>query len=332
MTRQRIFSGIQPSGNLHIGNYLGAIQQFVGLQETTDAIFCIVDLHAITVPQDPEELRKKTLEVAMIYLACGIDPKKSIMFVQSHNHDHAELAWILNTLTPLGELERMTQFKEKRQSAEKRRGVLSGLLNYPTLMAADILLYQTDVVPVGEDQKQHVELTRSIAERFNNRFGDTFMLPKEMLNKSAERIMGLDDPSKKMSKSAKSANNYIALLDSPDEILRKIKTAMTDSGSEIRFDKKAKSAVSNLLAVYHAFSKESIKNLENRYAGKGYAEFKKDLGEIIIAKLEPIQNRFRELEKNSDEVMKIIREGAERSGAISQKTLSEVKQKIGLIA
>ena len=257
-TKQRIFSGVQPSGNLHIGNYLGAIKQFVELQKQNDAIFCIVDQHAITVPQDPQELREKTLEVAMLYLACGIDPKKSIVFVQSHVRAHTELGWMLTTLTPLGELERMTQFKEKKE----RTGVLAGILNYPILMAADILLYQTDLVPVGEDQRQHVEFTRMIAEKFNNRFGHTFKLPKELINKNTARIMALDNPEKKMSKSAENRNNYISILEAPDEISRKIKIAVTDSGSEIKFDPREKPAISNLLTLYREFSGKSVKEIE----------------------------------------------------------------------
>ena len=266
--KQRIFSGVQPSGNLHIGNYLGAIKQFIKLQADADAIFCVVDLHAITVPQDPKILREKTLETAMLYLACGIDPEKSIIFIQSHVPAHTELSWILNTITPLGELERMTQYKEKSQNTKTKSqttGIMAGLLNYPTLMAADILLYQTDAVPVGEDQKQHVELTRSIAERFNNRFGQTFKTPKEILNNSA-RIMGLDDPTKKMSKSAESKNKYVAILEDPDEIRRKFKIAVTDSENKLGFDPSNRPAISNLLNIYSAFSDIPMNKVIQQYA------------------------------------------------------------------
>lgn len=360
--QQTIFSGVQPSGNLHIGNYLGAIKQFTELQKENNAIFCVVDLHAITVPQDPKTLREKTLETAMIYLACGIDPNKSIVFIQSHVPAHTELAWILNTFTPAGELWRMTQFRDKTKSGyteiweekkfkkvnpdkeemgknfrdvlieqdTRRQSATMGLLDYPILMAADILLYQTDAVPVGEDQKQHVELTRSIAERFNNRFGQTFKIPKEILNNSA-RIMGLDDPAKKMSKSAESKNNYVAILEDPDEIRRKFKIAVTDSESELDFDPANRPAISNLLNIYNAFSGIPTNKVTKQYSGKGYAEFKKDLGELTIEKLSPIQNKYRELEQNKDYVNKILKDGAEKARAISEKTLQEVKEKIGLI-
>src|SRR3989338_2564339 len=235
-------SGIQASGNLHIGNYIGAIKQFVELQDKYKMFAFVADLHAITVPQNPTELRKNTLDAVAIYLACGLDPKKSTLFVQSHVQEHSEFGWILNTLTPLGELERMTQFKEKKESQTQKHGVLAGLLNYPTLMAADILLYKPDIVPVGEDQLQHLELTRTLARKFNAHFGQTFIEPKALIQKEGARIAGLDDSMKKMSKSA-SKNNYIALLDSEEEIRRKIKIAVTDSGSEIKYDEKTKPAI-----------------------------------------------------------------------------------------
>jgi len=332
MKRQVVFSGIQPSGNLHIGNYLGAIKQFVRLQNTSEAIFCIVDHHAITVPQNPDELRKNILDVAKIYLASGINPEKSIIFVQSHVPAHVELGWILNTITPLGELERMTQFKDKirSQSANgKARGVLAGLLNYPTLMAADILLYHTTHVPVGEDQKQHVEFTRMIAEKFNNKFGEVFVVPQALIQKETMRIMGLDNPEKKMSKSAPSPNNYVALLDSPDEIRRKIKIAVTDSGKEIKYDKGKKSALSNLLTTYSAFSDMTLAAIENKFKNSGYAEFKKDLAEILIEKLMPIQKKYAGLK--DDEIISILRDGAKRANQIASKTLAAVKEKIGFI-
>ena len=326
-----LFSGIQPSGILHIGNYLGAIKQWVELQDQYRSFFCVVDEHAITVPHDPKELRENTLKTAMIYLASGIDPKKSTIFIQSHVPAHTELGWILNTMTPLGELERMTQFKEKR-TAQEHAGVYAGLFNYPTLMAADILLYKTNAVPVGEDQLQHVELTRSLAERFNNRYGETFAVPKAIVNKSSARIMGLDDPLAKMSKSAPNANNYISLLDSPDEIRRKIKIAVTDSGSEIIYDEKKKPAVSNLLAIYSLFSGKNVNDVENTYSGKGYAEFKDGLTEIIVQGLAPLQKRFHELEKDRGEVAQVLRDGAAVADKISKKTLSEVKGKMGFLA
>lgn len=337
MEKQTLFSGIQPTGILHIGNYLGAIKQWVELQEKYNSFFCIVDEHAITVPQDPKELRENTLKTAMMYLAAGIDPKHSAIFVQSHVPAHTELGWILNTMTPLGELERMTQFKEKSRVPKlpffpaARGSIMAGLLNYPTLMAADILLYKTNAVPVGEDQLQHVELTRSIAERFNNRYGETFVLPKTIVNKAGARIMGLDDPSKKMSKSATSSNNYISLLDSPDEIRRKIKIAVTDSGSEIKYDENKKPAISNLLNIYSLFSGKSSKELEEYYHGKKYSEFKNDLSEVIIKELSPLQSNYAELEKDKKKVLSILNDGKEQAREISEKTLREVKEKIGFL-
>ncbi len=326
--KKRILSGIQPSGNLHIGNYLGAIKQWLDLQDTYEAFFCVVDEHAITVPQDPKELCENTLNLAMIYLAAGIDPEKSTIFIQSHVPAHAELGWILNTMTPLGELERMTQFKDKQ---EKRSETYAGLFNYPTLMAADILLYQTDAVPVGDDQSQHVELTRSLAKRFNNRFGQAFKIPKLLLQKETARIMGLDDPSKKMSKSAQSANNYIALLDPPDEIRRKIKIAVTDSEKEVRYDEEEKPAISNLMRVYGAFGGMSLQEIENQYRNKSYADFKNDLGELLIEKLTPFQKKYRELTQDKQHVRNLLRTGAERARKIANKTLRDVQEKIGFM-
>lgn len=323
-----LFSGIQPSGVLHIGNYLGAIKQWVRLQNEYEAFFCVVDLHAITVAQEPEELHKNTLSTAAMYLAAGIDPKKSTVFVQSHVPAHAELAWILNTITPLGELERMTQFKDKKSQQSE---IYAGLFNYPVLMAADILLYQTHVVPVGEDQKQHIELARSLARRFNNRFGQTFKIPRGFIPKEVSRIMGLDNPTQKMSKSASSPNNYIALLDPPDLIRQKIKTAVTDSGKDIIYDEKAKPAIANLMRIYAAFSDLSHSAIEARYRGRGYSEFKQDLAEVLIDNLLPIQKRYRDLAKNKKSVIKALAEGARRANAVAAKTLSRVKQKVGLL-
>ena len=296
--KKTIFSGVAPSGNIHIGNYLGAIKQWVELQNIGEYqnIFCVVDEHAITVPQEPEKLRSKILEVFILYLALGIDPEKSIIFVQSSVPEHSELNWILSTITPVGELERMTQFKDK---SKKQKSVLAGLLNYPVLMAADILLYKTNLVPVGEDQLQHIEIARAIAKKFNSAFGGTFPIPEPLLNKEGKRIMGLDDPAKKMSKSAENPNNYIALLDSPETIREKIKSAVTDSGSEIKYDAENKPAISNLLLIYSLFSGlpadrqgKSIPILEKEYAGKNYSIFKHDLAETIIESLSPIQKEI----------------------------------------
>lgn len=329
-SQETVFSGIQPSGELHIGHYFGAMKQWVALQNEYRAIFCIVDEHAITVPQDPENLRERTLDIAISYLSAGIDPERSIVFVQSHNQDHTELGWILNTITPLGELERMTQFKDK-SAKMKKAGIPAGLLNYPTLMAADILLYQTDAVPVGEDQKQHVELARTLARKFNSRFGKTFKEPKELIQKSGSRIMSLQDPSKKMSKSDENKNSYLGLLDSPDDIRGKIKIAVTDSGKEIVFDHEKKPAIANLLTIYSLFSDMPIKEIEKKYKGKGYGEFKKDLGDVAVLHLEPFQKKYRALKKNPEQVVAIVREGAKSAKQISSKTLADVKQKIGFL-
>lgn len=324
-----VFSGVQPSGSLHIGNYLGAIKQFAELQKNHEVFLCVVDEHAITVPQDPEKLSSQTLEVVLAYLAAGIDPAKTTVFVQSHVPAHAELGWILNTLTPMGELERMTQFKEKRQ---KVQGVYAGLFNYPTLMAADILLYQTDIVPVGEDQLQHVELTRSLAERFNNRFGKTFAIPEARVKKETARILSLTDPKKKMSKSDNAEKSYILLADTPDAIREKIKAAVTDSGKEIVYDPDKKPAISNLLAIFSEFSGKSIKDLEAAYAGKSYAEFKAGLAEAVVAGLTPFQTKFAGLIRNKESALAILREGSVKAAAIAEKTIKDVKQKIGFLA
>lgn len=327
--KEVVFSGVQPSGNIHIGNYLGAIEQWVDLQSSGKykSIFCIVDEHAITVPQKPEELRRKIKEVTMLYLAAGIDPQKSTVFIQSHVPEHAELAWLLNTITPFGDLQRMTQFKDK---AGKQKSVTAGLFNYPVLMAADILLYQTDVVPVGEDQVQHVELTREIAKKFNRLYGDVFRVPNISLKKETKRIMGLDDPSKKMSKSAENPANYIALLDDPEIIRKKIKSAVTDSGTEIKYDPANKPALSNLLAIYSGFSKKPIKEIEKEYLGAGYAKFKKDLAEVIVENLEPLQKKYKELEKNPQKVEKILEAGAKDAKKIASQTLASAKNAMGL--
>ena len=311
---------------MHIGNYLGAIKQWVELQDEYEAFFCVVDEHAITVPQEPKELRENTLNTAMMFLAAGIDPEKSAIFVQSHVPAHTELAWILSTITPLGELERMTQFKDKKGD---EREVYAGLFNYPTLMAADILLYQTDVVPVGEDQKQHIELTTSLAKRFNNRFGETFKIPQGFIPKETARIMGLDDPSKKMSKSASSGDNYIALLDPPEVIRKKIKSAVTDSSREILYDEEKKPAIANLIRIFSAFSGMTAPAIEQEYRGKTYAAFKDDLGELLIQKLAPIQTAYHRLAEK--EIYEILRQGAQRANVIANKTLRAAKERVGLL-
>lgn len=386
---KRLFSGIQPSGNLHLGNYLGAIKQWVEMQNEHEAIFCIVDLHAITVPQDPVELRRKTLEIAKIYLASGIDPTKSTLFIQSHISGHTQLAWILNTITKNGDLTKMTQFKGKvsfdedafevamKEKAEedvndilKRGGVeLSttiessrvselvnlihkatlvsafetykkflkepfnsstvGLFDYPVLMAADILLYDTNVVPVGKDQMQHIELARDLAERFNKKFSETFVIPEGKLSKEGQLIMGLDDPSKKMSKSASSEYNYIALTDDADTVRRKIKKAVTDSGSEIVYSDE-KPALKNLINIYTLLSGKTSQEIEALYVGRGYGDFKTDLAEVIVNFLTPFQER---LAKISDEqVLAILQAGAEKVKPLARAKMKQVYDAVGLIS
>lgn len=328
MFMKHIFSGIQPSGNLHIGNYLGAIKQWVEMQNSGDCIFCVVDLHAITVPQDPKELRERTLQTIAMYLACGIDPKKNILFVQSHVSEHAELAWILNTLARMSELKLMHQYKEK--SMGKEENISMGLFDYPVLMAADILLYQADSVPVGDDQLQHVELARELARRFNSRFGDTFVVPQGVAQKVGARIMALDDPTKKMSKSATSNLGYITLLDSPDIIKKKIQRAVTDSGSEILMQKN-KPALSNLLTIYHLFSGIPIMEIEKMHHGLGYGEFKKNLSKVIIDFLSPIQEKYEHIMHNRSELDRILEDGAKRARKRAQKIYLEVRKKMGLL-
>jgi tryptophanyl-tRNA synthetase len=324
---KRIFSGVQPSGNLHIGNYLGAIKNWVKLQDEYESIFCVVDLHAITVPQDPEELKKKVIEVAKAYLACGISPEKSNIFIQSHVQEHAELAWILNTLAKMPELDKMTQFKDKTQG-KGRESIGVGLYDYPILMAADILLYDTEKVPVGEDQVQHVELTRTLAKRFNNKFGEVFVIPEPLLVKEGARIMGLDNPAKKMSKSATSEYNYIALTDDAETIRKKIKKAVTDSGSEIKYVED-KPALYNLINIYAGFSEKSPQEIEKMYVGKGYADFKNDLAEVVVANLRPIQEKMNSL--SDAEVLQILQDGAAKVRPLAEKKMEEVKNKIGFI-
>ncbi|MBI4209123.1 MAG: tryptophan--tRNA ligase [Deltaproteobacteria bacterium] len=325
---QRAFSGVQPSGDLHIGNYLGAIRNWLEIQERYESLFCVVDYHAITTPQDPKTLRQNIWQAAALFLACGIHPERSTLFVQSDVPEHTELTWILDCIATMGELRRMTQFKDKSKGEVESVGV--GLFNYPVLMAADILLYQTDVVPVGEDQKQHLELARDLAERFNGRFGKTFVVPTPDIRPQGARIMGLDDPTKKMSKSAASDYHTVRLLDAPDVIRRKLKKAVTDSGREIRYDEQEKPAVANLLTIYSLFSGQSIAELENQYHGASYAPFKEDLAEVIISALTPIQTKMKHFQESRSEVHFILERGAQTASAIAEKTMLEVKKKAGL--
>ncbi|ACJ34494.1 tryptophan--tRNA ligase [Anoxybacillus flavithermus] len=321
-----IFSGIQPSGVITLGNYIGAMKQFVELQDDYNCYFCIVDQHAITVPQDRLALRKNIRSLAAFYLAVGIDPNKSTLFIQSEVPAHAQAGWILQCIAYIGELERMTQFKDKSAGKE---AVSAGLLTYPPLMAADILLYSTDIVPVGEDQKQHIELTRDLAERFNKRYGDIFTIPEARIPKIGARIMSLTDPTKKMSKSDPNQKSYITLLDDAKTIEKKVKSAVTDSEGIIRYDKEKKPGVSNLLTIYSILANESIEQLEERYAGKGYGEFKADVAQVIIDALTPIQEKYYELMESS-KLDDILDEGAEKANRVANKMLKKMENAIGL--
>lgn len=344
-----VFSGVQPSGNLHIGNYIGALKQWKEIQNSSEAIFCIVDLHAITVPQDPKELKEKVKEVAALYLACGIDSNKSHIFVQSENPDHVYLAWILNTITTMGQLFRMTQFKDKSERYFKKSvGISSdktlsafdearlqfdglvGLFDYPVLMAADILLYQTDEVPVGEDQKQHIELTRDLAEKFNRDFGQVFKLPTPVIQKETARIMSLQNPTKKMGKSDSDPMSRINLLDSEEEIREKIKKAVTDSNTSISKDNGSE-AISNLLTIYASFNNQTLDQAYTDLEGKSYGEFKNVLADLVVSKLSEIQKKYSEIRQDESGLRKILDEGREYAMSKSSQILFEVKQKMGLI-
>lgn len=323
----RVFSGIQPTGEIHIGNYCGALKQWIELQSKNECIFCIVDLHALTVPYPVKEMQKRIKEKAIAYLAAGVDPKKSIIFVQSAVKEHTELCWLLSTVTPAGDLQRMTEFKEKARKHAKN--VNAGLLNYPILMAADILLYQTDIVPVGKDQKQHMELTREIARHFNARFGKTFTLPGVLLPKVGAKIMSLENPKKKMSKSDK-PNTYISLFDGPEAIKKKIMVAQTDSGKEIKYNVSSKPGISNLLTIYSLFADKPIKEIEQEFQGKGYQTFKEKLAQLLIEKLEPFQAKKKELEARAEFLEKILEGGAKRARSIAQQTMVKVRKNMGL--
>ena len=325
--KKRIFSGIRPTGSIHIGNYLGAIKNWTELQDKYDSIFCIVDLHALTTPAATKNLQEKIFDLAAVYLSAGLDQKKCLFFVQSHVPEHTELTWLLNTITKIPELERMTQFKEKAK--EHRANLNASLLDYPVLMASDILLYQTNAVPVGEDQKQHVELARTLARRFNNTYGKTFTVPEVILRKQGARIMALDNPKKKMSKSASSPQSYIALTDSPAIVKDKIKKAVTDSGKEIEYTLK-KPAIANLMTIYHCFSGLSFSQIEGKYKNQGYAQFKNDLADLISNELNPFQKRMAKLQNDPDRIKKILEYGASQARQIAQRTLTEVKKKMGL--
>lgn len=326
----RILSGIQPTGQFHLGNYLGALKHWIDLQnQGNECFYPIVDLHALTTVHEADVLRKNTQEAQIAMLAMGFDPQKSTLFLQSHVPPHTELAWILTTLTPVGDLERMTQYKEKSQQVSKKEGVNAGLLTYPTLMAADILLYTPDYVPVGEDQKQHLELTRNIAEKFNKTYGETFKLPKAMIQKETARVMSLQDPTKKMSKSL-GPQHYIGLFENEDSIRDKVKRAVTDSEKEIKYDPKKKPAISNMLAIYSGVMGKSIKVLEQDFKGASYVEFKSKLADALMEHLRPMQTRYSQLSQNFSQALAAFEAGAEKARQESQKTMDRVREKVGL--
>ncbi|GAA8694113.1 tryptophan--tRNA ligase [Helicobacter pylori] len=326
MQKKRVFSGIQPTGQIHLGNYLGAIKHWVEMQDEYENLFCVVNSHAITLPIEPKFLKSQTYELVKLLLACGISPKQSGLFIQSEVDEHPALAWLLNCQVSMGEMQRMTQFKDK--SLKNPKSVNVGLFNYPILMASDILLYQSDLVPVGEDQKQHLELTRNIAEKFNRDFGNCFKIPEPLIAKVGARVMGLDDPKVKMSKSHQGANHAIFLLDEPDIIVRKIKKAATDSMGVIAFDE-TREGIFNLLNIYMLLSDESPEKIEERFKNKGYGDFKKELAEVVIQSLKPIQERYREI--SDDEVKAVLNCGAEKARPLARATYQKAKELMGLV-
>jgi len=323
-----IFSGIKPSGDLTLGNYIGAIKNWVKLQEEYDCYFCVVDLHAITVKQEPKDLRKRTLEVLAIYLASGIDPEKNTMFIQSHVSAHSEASWLLTCSTYMGELNRMTQFKDKSKNGGESIG--AGLFNYPVLMAADILLYQTDVVPVGKDQLQHLEIARDIGERFNRLYSDNFIIPEPYIGKTGDKIMDLQDPTKKMSKSDENVNGYILIMDPPEVIRKKVNRAVTDSLGIVKYNEE-QLGVKNLMTILMTLTGMTIAEIEEKYEGLGYAQFKKDVAEAIVAELEPIQTKVNEYIGNKAFLEEVYKKGAEKANYVANKTLRKMQKKIGFI-
>ncbi|MBE7010543.1 MAG: tryptophan--tRNA ligase [Ruminococcaceae bacterium] len=327
--KKRIFSGMQPSGELTLGNYLGALKNWIKLQDEYDCMYSVMNMHAITVRQEPAELRKRSMEVLMQYMACGIDPEKSILFFQSHVPAHAELAWVLSCNAQMGELSRMTQFKDK--SKKHADNINAGLFTYPVLMAADILLYQADLVPVGNDQLQHIELTRDIANRFNHHYGDTFTVPEPYIGKAGARVMSLQSPENKMSKSDPNPNGYVWLLDPEEVIIKKFKRAVTDSESEVRASED-KPGVTNLLTIYAAVTGKTVEEAEKEFAGQGYGTFKQAVGEAVAAELAPVRKRYEELAKDKAYVEEVYKKGAETAAKIAYKTLGKVYRKIGFVA
>ena len=327
--RKISFSGIQPSGNITLGNYMGALRHWPTYQDDYDCVYCVVDEHAITVRQDPAKLRQHSTELFAQLIACGIDPEKSILFVQSHVSAHAELAWILNCYTMFGELSRMTQFKEK--SASHADNINAGLFTYPSLMNADILLYQTDIVPVGEDQRQHVELCRNVAIRFNGVYGDVFTVPEAVIPKTAGRVMSLQEPEKKMSKSAENENSYVLVMDTPDAIMRKFKRAVTDSEAEVRYYPEHKPGVSNLIDIYSGATGLGREAVEQQFAGKGYGDFKVAVGEAVVELLRPVREETQRLMADKGELERLMRVGSDKAAAVAGYTLNKVRKKVGFL-
>ena len=329
MDKKIILSGIQSTGKLHLGNYLGAIDNWVKMQEEYNCYYMIANLHSLTIRNNPEELKNNTLKIIALYVAAGLDPEKNTIFIQSQVKEHAELAWILNCYTYMGELSRMTQFKDK--SLKHADNINAGLFTYPVLMAGDILLYKADLVPVGEDQKQHLEITRDIAQRFNKIYGDTFVIPEAYIRKSTARIMGLQDPTSKMSKSSNNINDVIFLDDEPEVILKKFKKAVTDSENKVKFDPESKPGISNLMCIYGAITGKNEKEIEQEFEGTGYGAFKTAVGEKVVEKLKPIQEKYKQLLDNPYYIEEIYTRGAEKARKLASKTLDEVKSKIGIL-
>ncbi len=326
--RQRVFSGIQPSGNITMGNYMGAITNWVTMQDIYDCLFCVVDMHAITVRQDPAKLREQSPSLLALLIGCGLDPEKNIMYIQSHVQQHAELSWILNCYTMYGELSRMTQFKDKSQ--KHADNINAGLFDYPVLMAADILLYNADLVPIGEDQKQHLELARNVAARFNNHHGDVFKIPEPYIPKVGGRIMSLAEPDKKMSKSDANPNAYILLMDKPEDIMRKFKRAVTDSEAKVEF-REGKSGVNNLMTIYSIAAGKSIEEIEREFEGRGYGDFKMAVGEAVVEMLRPIREKTEDLLKNKDYLEEIYSKNALRAAVLAERNLVKIRKKVGFV-
>ena len=329
IARKRIYSAIQPSGQLTLGNYLGALRNFPKLQNDYDCVYCIANMHSLTVRQDPAELRERIYSLLSLYLACGLDPEKNVLYLQSHVHEHAELAWILNCYTYNGELSRMTQFKDK--SSKHADNINAGLFTYPVLMAADILLYQSDFVPIGQDQKQHLELSRDIADRFNKLYGQTFVVPAPLISKQGARIMSLQEPSKKMSKSDTNTSNFVLLTEAPEAIMKKFKKAVTDSEAEVRYDEENKPGVSNLINIYGAVTDKSVSDVEKEFEGARYGDFKMAVGQAVIDALTPIREKYEQLMNDKAYLNSVLKNGREKASEIASTTLSDVYEKVGFV-